>query len=223
MLDGHNRLEICRKHGLDFQVRKISLVDRQAAVDWVIVNQLARRNLTRDQWEYLVGTRYNRQKRQGARTDLTSDQNDTKLQTADKLAAEYGVSPATIKRAGKTASWLLADLQDEIDTYTLMLEKSLLTQEEFAEAVRRAGRLPSAPPPDRRGSSGQGRNAGRPVNLSEIPPGPTGCRTPLCQAGAVPCRGFRLGGRVSPAAPRGLWPILARLARKPLRSDPGAR
>ena len=30
-------------------------------------------------------------------TDLTSDQNDTKLETADKLAAEYKVGKATIK------------------------------------------------------------------------------------------------------------------------------
>ena len=69
--------------------------------------ELGRRNLTRDQWELLIGDRYNRQKKTkaeaGAKGGSSKGQNDTCLVTADKLAAEYGVSPATVKRAGKTA------------------------------------------------------------------------------------------------------------------------
>ncbi|MFZ5654086.1 MAG: hypothetical protein ACOY42_06775 [Pseudomonadota bacterium] len=61
--------------------------------------ELGRRNLTPDEFRYLVGRRYKRCKRQGARTDLTSDQSDTKSQTAKSLAAEYGMGEATVKRA----------------------------------------------------------------------------------------------------------------------------
>jgi len=43
-------------------------------------------------------------KKQGRRTDLTLGQNDTKLRAADILAEEWGVSAATVKRAGKTSS-----------------------------------------------------------------------------------------------------------------------
>ena len=50
------------------------------------------------------GRRYNRLKTQGARTDLTSDQNAQKSTTAEKLAAQHGVSPATIRRDGADAA-----------------------------------------------------------------------------------------------------------------------
>ena len=51
----------------------------------------------------LLGRRYNRTKKQGARTDLTSRQNAEKLNTSATLAKEYGVDPTTIQRAGKFA------------------------------------------------------------------------------------------------------------------------
>lgn len=49
LLDGHNRLEICRQHSLDFDIREIFLSDRDAAKAWIIRNQFGRRNLTRYQ------------------------------------------------------------------------------------------------------------------------------------------------------------------------------
>lgn len=103
LLDGHNRLRICEEHGLPYRTIEIDLPDREAAADWIDANQLGRRNLTADQMSLLRGRRYNRTKRQGERTDLTSDQNDTKLQTAEVLAQEYGVSAPTIKRDGQFA------------------------------------------------------------------------------------------------------------------------
>jgi 16S rRNA G966 N2-methylase RsmD len=112
LLDGHNRLEICKRLNVSFKSMAISLKDREAAIDWIICNQLGRRNLTRDQWEYLLGTRYNRIKHQGKRTDLTSHQNDGKS-TAETLALEYGVSKATVERAGKTASLLDANPREK--------------------------------------------------------------------------------------------------------------
>jgi hypothetical protein len=53
----------------------------------------------------LIGLRFNSEKKQGARNDLTSDQNDTKLEGAAKrLATEYKVGEATIKRSGTFAA-----------------------------------------------------------------------------------------------------------------------
>ena len=45
LLDGHNRFEICRRHGLPFETREIQLPERDAAEDWIDANQLGRRNL----------------------------------------------------------------------------------------------------------------------------------------------------------------------------------
>ena len=46
LLDGHNRLELCKKLGLPYETHYLSLPDRQAAVEWICKNQLGRRNLT---------------------------------------------------------------------------------------------------------------------------------------------------------------------------------
>jgi hypothetical protein len=52
---------------------------------------------------YLRGKRYNREKRQGERTDLTSPTNEEKSTTADRLAAQYHVSRQTIEKDGAFA------------------------------------------------------------------------------------------------------------------------
>ena len=61
-----------------------------------------RRNLSPDAFRLALGRRYNRAKKQGARTDLTSDQIDQKS-TAERLAVEHAVGEATVRRAGKFA------------------------------------------------------------------------------------------------------------------------
>lgn len=46
LLDGHNRYEICEKHGIPFDIREESFDSIADAMVWVIDNQFARRNLT---------------------------------------------------------------------------------------------------------------------------------------------------------------------------------
>ncbi len=108
LVDGHNRYEICSAHGLDFNTVAMSFADREAAMDWMDANQLGRRNITPDQFTLLLGRRYNRAKKAqndgGAGTTKTTvDQIEPRLSTAEKLATEHGVSPATVKRAGQYA------------------------------------------------------------------------------------------------------------------------
>ena len=109
LVDGHNRFSVCQKHGLEFPFTKVAFKDDEEVRDWMIRNQLGRRNLSPEQQSYLRGLRYNREKSQGKRTDLTLDQNDPKLEsasTAAVLAKEYNVSEATIKRDGEFAAGL---------------------------------------------------------------------------------------------------------------------
>lgn len=106
LVDGHNRYKICTKHGLDFNVKLLHFEDNEEVKNYMINNQLSRRNLTPEQQSYLRGLRYVNEKSQGQRTDLTSGQNDLKLETADKLAQEFKVSPKTIKRDAQYASGL---------------------------------------------------------------------------------------------------------------------
>ena len=45
IIDGHNRYKICRKREIEFQVKEMEFDDRQAAIEWIILNQFGRRNL----------------------------------------------------------------------------------------------------------------------------------------------------------------------------------
>jgi len=103
LIDGHNRYEICTRRNIPFKTVSKSFQDEDEAMDWMDANQLGRRNLTADAFKLLLGRRYNRTKKQGVRTDLTSHQNDEKLTTADTLGKQHGVSPSTVQRAGNFA------------------------------------------------------------------------------------------------------------------------
>jgi phage N-6-adenine-methyltransferase len=108
LLDGHNRYAICQQWGLEYRTLAIELPDRAAAEDWIDANQLGRRNLTPDQASLLRGRRYNRTKKaqnDGGRGTPkgTVDQTEPRF-TAERLAAQHGVSAPTIKRDGQFAA-----------------------------------------------------------------------------------------------------------------------
>lgn len=45
IIDGHNRFEICNRHGIGFEKISKSFSDRSGAIEWIIRNQFGRRNL----------------------------------------------------------------------------------------------------------------------------------------------------------------------------------
>jgi len=46
IIDGHNRYEICKKHGLMYDTEAIRLSSKEAVMLWIAENQLGRRNLS---------------------------------------------------------------------------------------------------------------------------------------------------------------------------------
>lgn len=46
IIDGHNRYEICQRHGIVFRTEAREFPDRDAATLWIIDNQLSRRNIS---------------------------------------------------------------------------------------------------------------------------------------------------------------------------------
>lgn len=54
IIDGHNRYELCTKHGIAFQTKAHEFSDRSEATLWIMNNQLARRNLSAYQRGALV-------------------------------------------------------------------------------------------------------------------------------------------------------------------------
>jgi hypothetical protein len=105
LLEGHQRLALCRKHNFPIPTTEVELPDRGAALDWIIDNQLGRRNLTPEQVSYLRGRRYNAEKQAhgGDRKRQRSSAHSEHLKTAEAVAERYGVSPATVRRDGSFA------------------------------------------------------------------------------------------------------------------------
>jgi hypothetical protein len=111
LVDGHNRLELWKKRGgfdesFDFLTTELPFADRDDAKEWIIKNQLGRRNLSPEDYGILVGLLYNARKK--AKNDGgkgtprgTVNQNDGRLSTAEQIANETNTSPATVERRGK--------------------------------------------------------------------------------------------------------------------------
>ena len=64
IVDGHNRYRIAQKHpGIEFRTHEKQFSNRYEALSWICKNQLGRRNLTPQQKKYLIGERYDAEKK----------------------------------------------------------------------------------------------------------------------------------------------------------------
>lgn len=97
VVDGHNRLRIARGCGATFTVEEMKFPDRNSVKEWMIQNQLAKRNLSPELMKYYRGHMYRSQTRQGKRNDLEGGQNAQKSTTAQQLAERYKVDEKTIR------------------------------------------------------------------------------------------------------------------------------
>jgi len=100
IIDGHNRYDICRKHEIEFKTKIKQFETREEAIDYMIKNQLARRNLTADQKRYLIGKQYLLEKKMWG-GDRKSNPHNGDLKTSEKIANEHKVSKNTVERAAK--------------------------------------------------------------------------------------------------------------------------
>ena len=63
IVDGHNRYHILQQHPeIQFTTYEKQFPDRYAAISWICKNQLGRRNLTPQQFKYLIGQQYDAEK-----------------------------------------------------------------------------------------------------------------------------------------------------------------
>ncbi len=137
LLDGHNRYEICTTHGIEFNTVEIDLPDRNAAHDWLINNQLGRRNLTPEAVSYLRGKRYNLEKTSGHGTK-SAGQNGTQIETAERLASDYKVGTRTIKRDAQFADAVdaLAETLGEEVRQDLLGRNARLTKKDILNVAK---------------------------------------------------------------------------------------
>ena len=98
LLDGYHRYKIAQEHGLEFKTVEVELPDRDAAKEWILVNQLGRRNLTEQEASYYRGKLYSARKQSHGGDRKSSCQNVNLIGTAEELGSQYGVSERTIIR-----------------------------------------------------------------------------------------------------------------------------
>jgi hypothetical protein len=106
LLDGHNRYDICAKRNIPVAVEWLPFADRASAIDWILTNQLARRNITPEQRDYLIGRRLENEKQRRGGDRKSKPQPDASIaakprgKTSARIAKETGVSTATVERNG---------------------------------------------------------------------------------------------------------------------------
>jgi hypothetical protein len=108
LLDGHNRFTICSEHNVSYVTESVPLIDRAAAIDWMIANQLGRRNLGAKQISYLRGRQHQSKKQRLANPEgvggklgkiaIPQNEGQQSDNTAARIAKQYGASKVPIKR-----------------------------------------------------------------------------------------------------------------------------
>ena len=117
LIDGHNRYAIAQKHHLSYKYLNKTFENIEGVKDWMLANQLGRRNLTNEQQSYYRGLQYKREKQKQGGTGANqytkqtgqnvpfanSEQTGQNVLTAKRLAKQHKVSDRTIKRDEKFA------------------------------------------------------------------------------------------------------------------------
>lgn len=85
IVDGHNRYEICTRHGIPFEVEEMEFGCREEAIAWICANQLGRRNLTEETRKFLIGMQYESEKIINSRKNATGTNQYTVVHELDSL------------------------------------------------------------------------------------------------------------------------------------------
>ena len=106
LIDGHNRLKICQKHGIRFQYKKLALNNIDEAKIWMIDNQVGRRNLTPDQASFYRGLKYLSLRKSKGGYDNVKSKGQIEISTSELVSKFFKVSESTVKRDAKYAEGL---------------------------------------------------------------------------------------------------------------------
>jgi hypothetical protein len=138
IVDGHNRFDICKKNskkliekfGYDFRFLVKEFENIEAVKDWMVDNQLGKRNLSNEWKSYLRGRQYQAEKNAQGGDRKKADISDT----AQRLAEQHKVSKNTIKRDAQFAEALQtftgnnANLKQKILNRNIRIPKSTILE-----------------------------------------------------------------------------------------------
>ena len=177
IVDGHNRYHILQKHPeIQFTTYEKQFPDRYAAISWICKNQLGRRNLTPQQFKYLIGQQYDAEKlaerfrgnqytsveRSGCGQNV---HNQNPERTAEKIARENNLNEKYVRRAGHFAQGVDAAEEAVPGIKQEILTGSIKPTEKAVAAIAKA-------PPEERPALVQQLRQAKETEKSEEKPKP---------------------------------------------------
>ena len=124
ILSGHRRKRACELAGLDTLRSEVVEMDRDAAVIFMVDSNLQRTSILPSEKAFSYKMRLEAMKRQGRRTDLTSDPLGPKLRTNMQLANEVSESATQIKRYIRLTE-LIPELLEKVDKGEIALRPAV--------------------------------------------------------------------------------------------------
>lgn len=121
MISGHRRMHAAKNVGLTMIPAIVREMSDDEAVIYMVDSNIQREELLPSEKAFAFKMKLDAMKRQGKRTDLTSDQNVQKFQTSrDSLASEFGISGPQISRYIRLTE-LIPDLLELVDNKRLQM------------------------------------------------------------------------------------------------------
>jgi hypothetical protein len=127
IIDGHNRYKIAQDWQLSYKTISKNFESEYDVVEWMLVNQLGRRNITPEQKDYLIGKKYENEKQRQGRPQNNEDKMSP-LRTAEKLAQEFDISDKQVKR-NEQFSKGVDKMNDDLKNVVLQGKSSLNKQD----------------------------------------------------------------------------------------------
>lgn len=151
LIDGHNRYEICTKHGIPFKTMNAEFPDRQAAVEWIILNQLGRRNLPLYEQARLAlrlkpviaeKAKENVLATQKNNTASAHQKSEKQINTAKEIAKVAGVSHDTIAKVEKIERQAAPEIKEQLRKGEISINQAVnvIKAEEKKEQIIEAER-----------------------------------------------------------------------------------
>lgn len=128
LIDGHNRYEICSKHGIPYRTEQKDFESRNDAIQWIILNQFGRRNLPLYERARLALRlkpvfAEKAKEQQGERTDI-SQKSVKGIDTQKELAKVAGVSHDTIHKVEKIEADAPQEIKEQLQVGDISINQA---------------------------------------------------------------------------------------------------
>jgi hypothetical protein len=128
IIDGHNRYKIAQDWQLGYKTISKNFDTEFDVVEWMLVNQLGRRNITPEQKQYLIGKKYENEKQRHGGQIKGIEKILPPISTAQKIANEVGISHQQVKNNEQFAKGI-DKMNDDLKNVVLQGKSSLNKQD----------------------------------------------------------------------------------------------